>query len=218
MKPSVPPYEAYLFDLDGTLLDSTDLILENTLYTLRHFGGAVPEDDLVRRHIGIPLADQYKVYLGAAAPRFDIPRMLDFHMDHQLKVWKDYLRLFDGVPETLQGLKDRGARMAVVTSRRAQSARTYAEGLGIWHFMDEWITPETTAKHKPDPEPAREALRRLGTAPERSLFVGDAVFDIACGRGAGCDTAYVAWGYLPSADVRPEPTWVLDRIGDLLAR
>lgn len=210
------PYDAYLFDLDGTLLDSTDLIVETFRYSLKAVAGMEADPEIVRRHIGIPLKDQYPIYLQGRVPDLTMEEILKLHMDYQLSIWRDHLKLFPEVGETLAALKAKGAKLAVVTSRRIASTELYARGLGIWPYFDFYITPESTPRHKPDPAPAHEALRLLGVPASRALFIGDAVFDMQCGGGAGCDTCYVSWGYLPPNEVTPKPTWVLDRFSDLL--
>lgn len=209
-------YETYLFDLDGTLLDSIDLIVETCRHNLQEVAGLDVEPDLVRRHVGIPLKDQYPIYLKGQPARYSMEEILRRHMDYQLKIWKDHLKLFPGVQETLAELNRRGARLAVVTSRRMATTELYTRDLGIWSYFHVFITPESTDAHKPDPEPAREALRQLGRTADRAVFVGDAVFDMACGHGAGCDTAYVDWGHLPPSEVKPVPTHVISRMSDLL--
>lgn len=209
-------YETYLFDLDGTLLDSIDLIIETCRFSLKEVAGIEVDPDLVRRHVGIPLKDQYPVYLKGKIPEKPMAEILKIHMDYQLKIWNDHLKIFPGTMETLEGLSARGASLAVVTSRRLATTELYTRHLGIWPFFKTFITPENTAAHKPDPEPAREALRKLGKSAPTALFVGDAVFDIACGHGAGCDTAYVDWGHLPPHEIKPKPTHVLSKLTDLL--
>ena len=84
--------------------------------------------------------------------------------------------------------------MAVVTSKRSAIARRGLEHTGIARYFPVVIGADDTERHKPDPEPVRLALTRLGVAPERAVFVGDAPFDIAAGRAAGVVTVGACWG------------------------
>lgn len=91
------PYSAYLFDLDGTLLDSTDLIVETFRHSLKAVANLEVDAELVRRHIGIPLKDQYPIYLQGRPMALPMEETLQLHMDYQLTIWRDYLKLFPEV-------------------------------------------------------------------------------------------------------------------------
>ncbi|MBL8993742.1 MAG: HAD-IA family hydrolase [Spirochaetia bacterium] len=209
-------YDNYLFDLDGTLIDSTGLIVDCFRYSLKKVAGIEVDPELIKSQVGLPLKEQFSMHLKGRETKYSVEDAMKIHMDYQVSVWKEHLRLIDGVIPTLEAIKARGARLAVVTSRRIHTAELYAEGLGIKHFFETFVTPESTKKHKPHPEPALEAMRRLGAKPGESLFVGDAIFDIQSGRDAGTDTCYVAWGHGKASELAVKPTWVIQRMEELI--
>ena len=91
----------------------------------------------------------------------------------------------------------------------------YLKETGIINYFDVLITPECTERHKPDPQPAIEALSRLNGVPERALFIGDSSFDVDCGGGAGMATAFVAWSHNAAETFNRKPTWIISDMLDL---
>jgi pyrophosphatase PpaX len=209
-------YDCYLFDADGTLIDTTELIYRCFINTCRKFGGIEVARDLVISHIGLPLRSQLEVYLGPLSDERAV-EVTKSHMDYQLSIYRDHLRVFPSVPEGLAALKAKGRRLAVVTSRRMESLQLYLRQCGIWEYFDVFVTPETTKRHKPHPEPAQAALRMLGCAPQDALFVGDAIWDIECGHDAGVDTAFVAWSATNAGSLLLRPTYLIRDLRELSA-
>jgi pyrophosphatase PpaX len=210
------PYSAYLFDADGTLIDTTELIYQCFVHTIRRFGNReIARPDVVK-HIGLTLRDQMEVYFGKLDDeRFGI--MADAHMEYQLSIYPRYLRAFPGIAETLAALKAAGRKLAVVTSRRSQTLIEYLRVTGLITFFDALVTPENTIKSKPDPEPARTALALLGKVSARdALFIGDSIYDMRCGVDAGTDTAFVLWSHNDPDALAVRPTYLIGRASDLL--
>jgi pyrophosphatase PpaX len=87
---------------------------------------------------------------------------------------------------------------------------------GIWDFFDVIITPESTSKHKPDPEPVLAALKELACSSADALMIGDTSFDISCGAGAMVDTALVSWSMHDPATLPIQPTYIISDLSDLL--
>ncbi len=208
-------YTAYLFDCDGTLIDTTEMIYQCYAYSCQRFGGFIPDRKKVEANIGIPLLPQLELLLGPLSEE-KAAAIIKAHMEYQFAIYKRYLRLFPGVAKTLSLLKQRGKKLGVVTSRRRESLDIFLGQTGVLHFFDACITPESTEKHKPSPEPALEAMRLLSAVPSETLLVGDSVFDIACGAGAGVDTAFVNWGSIDSASLGVAPTYIIGNFAQLL--
>jgi len=208
-------YSCYLFDADGTLFDTTELIYQCFLFTCRKYGHMEISWDHVTRSIGLTLRRQLELYLGPLTDeRF--ATIGGDHMKYQLSIYPDYLRLFPGVAETLSRLRNRGKRCAVVTSRRRQTLDLYLKETGIFDFFDALITPEDTASHKPDPEPVLAALSALKfTDKSAALMVGDSGFDIESGFRAGVDTAFVNRSHNDHLAIATRPTYVLDDLRQL---
>ncbi len=208
-------YRAYLFDADGTLIDTADMIYECFLHTCAEFGRTELSREEIMRGVGIPLRPQMECLLGPLDER-EYNRAQEIHMDYQNEIYVNWLKGFEGTAEILEELKSRRKALAVVTSRRLPSLTVYLKHVGIFDYFDLLVTPHETAKHKPDPEPALFASAGLNIAPEKCLFIGDAIFDIKCGSSAGMDTAFVEWSTNHHSDMQPEPTWHLKSWSDLL--
>lgn len=207
-------YNAYLFDADGTLFDTTELIYQCFLYTCKKFGNIDVSRREVFSNIGIPLRPQLEHFLGKLSNEKE-EEVVKAHMDFQLSIYKDHLRLFPQVKEILTQLKENDKKMAVVTSRKIFTLTLYLKQTDIYNFFDTLITPELTEKHKPEPEPALEALKQLSCVPSETLFVGDAVFDIECGQRAGTDTAFVTWSQTDVSSLSVKPTYIIDSMDEL---
>jgi pyrophosphatase PpaX len=201
-------YTAYLFDGDGTLLDTTEMIYQCFSYTCKKSAGVSVTREQVFSHVGLPLRPQLEHLLGVL-PDDTAEEVMRLHMDYQLSIYTEYLCLFPGVAESLDRLKKAGKKIAMVTSRRMHSLVLYLKHTHIHEYFDVIITPESTRRHKPEAEPALEAMRQLGVRPHESLFVGDAVFDIACGHAAGIDTAFVTWSRIGPKTITPQPTYLI---------
>ncbi len=210
-------YDCYLFDVDGTLIDTTELIYRCFVHTCSVFGQGPVSPETVQKHIGLTLRTQLAVYLGPQSPE-KMEEIVAEHMRYQLSIYRDYLRLFPGVKEGLAELKGRGKRMAIVSSRFRSSLDLYLSELGVFDFFDVLVTPESTQKHKPDPEPALRALDLLQCPADRALFVGDAEFDILCGARAGMDTAFVLWSRNDPTTLPISPTYLISEMVQLRSR
>ena len=207
-----PPYAAYLFDLDGTLLNTIDLIVECFRHTLEYALGESPPAAAVKANIGLPLRPQMEFFLRGRG-EFDYDFLMGLHMTYQKSIWREYIQPYDGAVGLLDLLRGQGAKLAVVTSRRRETAELYSRELGVIDRVDLLVTPEDTARPKPAPDPARYALDRLETADAgQALFIGDAPFDIQCGSSAGCDTCFVNWGHEDAHRLDPLPSHTVDRL------
>lgn len=208
-------YSYYLFDADGTLLDTTELIFQCFVFTCRKYGDKEISRELVVNNIGLTLRRQTELYLGLLSDeRYAI--ISGDHMRYQLSIYPKYLRLFPDVLDTLNVLRGREKRCAVVTSRRKATLELYLKETGVCNCFETCITPETTSKHKPDPEPALAALSFFGV-PNRAdaLMVGDSEFDIECGARAGIDTALVRRSHNQHLIDATKATYVLDDLKEL---
>lgn len=206
-------FDCYLFDADGTLFDTTEMIVRCFLNTSRTFHLPEPSRQKIISHVGMPLRRQMESYFGTLSD-VTFEQYRKTHMDYQLKIYREHLRLCPGVAEALKCLREKGKQCAVVTSRMLHTLSIYLEETGIDGYFDLLITPESTERHKPDPQPALEAMARLNATPERTLFIGDATFDIECGYGAGTATAFVDWSLNAVDSLRCTPTWIVSDMRD----
>jgi pyrophosphatase PpaX len=189
----------WLFDFDGTLVDSVALILDSFRHATRTVLGAAPADEVLMAGVGTPLLEQMR---GIAPARAD--QLVEVYRDHNTRRHADLLRPYPGVAAMLDGLRARGRILGIVTSKMRDTVELGLEHvpLGEFHTI---VTCEDTGRHKPDPEPVECALRRLGSQPADAVYVGDSPYDLRAGRAAGVATAAAMWGTaFPAAALRAE--------------
>ena len=186
---------AVLMDLDQTLIDSKQAIVECFKVAHRRvLGTELPETRLMALW-GRPLEDQM-AELGGAARAAELVRVYREHL-----ITLDHLiHLYDGWPRVLTELRRRGYRRAVVTSKGRVAALRHLALHGLEDWMEVVVTAEDTDNHKPSPEPLLLAAGRLDISPACCLVIGDSPWDIAAARRAGMSAALAEWGgYDPEA-------------------
>ena len=193
----MPP--ALLFDLDGTLVDSIELILGSARHAFIGFAGHVPSDDEWRVGIGRPLQAVLLEY--AAGDQADADRLLVRYREYQLEHHDRLLHAYDGVVDTLRALHAAGHPLAVVTSKSDWLAQRALEFVGISELFGALVGCDTCVNHKPHPEPVERALAILGEAASNALFVGDSPHDIQSGRAAAVYTVGASWGAFSRAEM-----------------
>jgi pyrophosphatase PpaX len=209
------PIRAVLFDFDGTLADTTDLIMNSFRHTMRTHLDRVPSEEEWLSGFGTPLATQIQRYARSEA---EFAAMLATYQTYQRQHFDTLLRPFEGAPELVAELARRGVPMAIVTSRYRRSTLRGLELCGILDHVPVLVTPEDVTHPKPHPEPVLQALDRLGMEARGAVFVGDSPHDIASGRAAGTRTAGVLWGPFTQATLEAErPDFLLSRQDEVLA-
>lgn len=188
-----------LFDVDGTLVDTIRLILDTYHDTFRILDMPDRSDEEILSWIGRPLHLQAR----------DIDRMREGEIFslYQRLYRKNHDRLareIPGIKEALVGLRDRGYRMAVVTSKRSASTLSDLRFFGLDSFFETVVAADNTIHHKPHPEPVLTALERLGASREESTYIGDSPYDIACARAAGVLAGAVEWSPFPRERLQEE--------------
>ncbi|HJU90474.1 MAG TPA: HAD-IA family hydrolase [Gemmatimonadaceae bacterium] len=210
--PRTPPH-ALLFDLDGTLVDSLDLILTCFRHAFRTHVGAIPPDDALIAGIGTPLVTQLAEFVADSVLR---ETMVTTYRSYQMEHHDRLIREFEGARETLELLHDRGHAMAIVTSKAELLAERALEFAGLAEYMDVVVGVESCERHKPDPEPVHVALRALDARPGDAIFVGDSPHDITSGNAAGVITVAALWGpFSRETLAAARPTHFIEHIRDL---
>ena len=188
--------EAVLFDFDGTLADTTELILRCYRHTMTTHLGECPPDERWLAGFGTPLETQIALF---ARDPDEVAAMLETYKAHQRELMEAMLEPFPGAVEAVAELDRRGVRLAIVTSRLKRATLRGLELCGLMDHFPVVVTPEDVSNPKPDPEPVRVALERLGVSAERAWFVGDSPHDVVAGQAAGVRTAAALWGPFPRA-------------------
>lgn len=201
--------KTYLFDLDGTLLDSIGLILESFHHTARvHLGRDYP-DAYWLAGIGTPLRDQLAAVAADDAER---DAMLDTYRQYNLEHHDESARPYPGVVDVVRELDRRGANLALVTSKMSRGAVRGLRLLGLERELSVRVCADDVVNGKPHPEPVLKALRALGAPPTDAVIIGDSAHDLQSGARAGIATAAVAWGPFSRDALQAEaPThWIED--------
>ena len=190
-------YAAYLFDLDGTLVDTAPDLRIAVNHALALAGVAPVDEALVRHWVGHgvrAMLDAAFAHHDVAADERQLDELAAACLAHYGAHIADRSHPYPGVVETLRRLSER-AVLGVVTNKLAALSVSLLAALDLSHFFGVVVGRDTAAKPKPAAEPALHACRRLRQPLAQTLFVGDSETDVLCARAAGCDVALVRYGY-----------------------
>lgn len=190
---------AILFDLDGTLVDSIELIVAAAMNAFASRPGPSPSEAQIRNTIGRPLTTTFGPWL---VDDNDLPFLIAKYREYQLEHHDALTNAYEGIVDAVAGLDAAGCRMAIVTSKVGFMAERALVHTGLAHYMRCVIASDSTERHKPDPQPVLMALERLGSAPGDALFVGDSPYDMQAARAAGVHALGVAWGAFAAETLR----------------
>ena len=206
-----------LFDLDGTLIDSIELIQRSKSHAFASRGLPAPSDAEWLQWIGTPLSAMFARYADPADPAAEVARFIAAYRDYQLANHDRLVRAYEGTRETLAALRARGLPIGIVTSKSVELSERGLAYTGLLEFIDTIVGVDSTERHKPDPQPVHEALSRLGGDPGRALFIGDSLHDMHAGNAAGVATVAALWGPFTREHLAPSaPRFYLERVADLL--
>jgi phosphoglycolate phosphatase len=205
-----------IFDFDGTLADTRELIIKTNQEAMKAMNYPVRDEEAIRKTIGLPLE---------AGIRTLFPELTDEVIPAWCAMYRkvfDVLKtqivpiLFPEVKETLECLYGRGYVLTVASSRHSSSLNAFLRDMGIAECFQYVLGADNVAKAKPDPEPVLQTMRDLGYKPSETLVVGDMPVDIFMGARAGAGTVGVTYGN----SNRPElmqagADYVLDHFSEL---
>ncbi|HEU5141448.1 MAG TPA: pyrophosphatase PpaX [Bacillales bacterium] len=201
-----------LFDLDGTLINTNELIIASFSHTLeQYFPGQYAREDIVE-FIGEPLTESFQ--------RIDpqrVDELVDVYRRHNIENHDRLVREYEGVHETVKSLHQQGYKLGIVTTKMRKTVSMGMKLAGLDKLIDTVVTFEDVRRAKPDPEPVNRALSLLGATAEHAIMVGDSPFDIEAGKNAGTYTAGVAWTIKGSDTLHSVgPDVMLESMPDLL--
>lgn len=203
---------AVLFDLDGTLLDSYQLITSAFRHACTAVLGREVSDAEVTSRWGQPLSDRFAAIAAGRIPEL-VAAYTDFYSLHVDQL----AALFPGVREMLGQLAERGLRLGVVTSKRRASTAEALEKFGLRPFIRVAVSAEDVDAPKPAPDPIVLAAKQLGAASEETWMVGDGVLDMQAARAAGAASVAAVWGTRErDALLASDPDYVAERPEDVV--
>jgi pyrophosphatase PpaX len=181
--------DCVLFDLDGTLIDSVELILASFRHATAEVLGEALPDEVMMCNVGVPLRTQ----MAEFSPDH-VDELLAAYREHNGRVHDELLGEYPGTEEALERLSEAGFAMGVVTSKSAPVARRGLERYGLQKFFGAVVAMEDTDRHKPEPDPLLRAAELLGYEAGRCAYVGDAPQDILAAKAAGMVSVGATWG------------------------
>jgi len=203
-----------LFDFDGTVMDTNDVILQSWQHTFRTFEGKErPEEEIVKT-FGEPLF----ITMGKVLPQIKVEDGVAIYRGYHYDNFQDLIEVFPGIIALLRSLKEKGYKLGLVTSRLLETTRLGLEKYEMEKYFDAIVTFEDTDKHKPDPDPVNVALSKLDSKPDETIMLGDSMFDILCARNAGVKSVLVGWALAVCEEDKcgPDaPDYVIENAEDL---
>lgn len=208
-------YRGILFDLDGTLVDSLELILASYRHTMSVHLGRVPPDEAWLRTMGMPLRVQLASFTDS--PERNLA-MFHTYVAHNQAHYERLIRLFPGMREGVARLRDADYRLCVVTSKIRDHAIRELTIAGLDGLFDGLVSADEVRRAKPDPEPLLLGLELIGLDARDALMVGDSVYDLEAAQAAGVDSAAALWGPFGRNQLeKATPTYWVRDFADLLA-
>ncbi len=186
-----------LFDLDGTLVDSSgDLCAAANKLRAELDLPPVPVEQ-----VRCAISSGTVTILAAALPELSPEQRLRL-AEPYIEVYRDLIGqndvLFNGIQDVLAAIENAGSRWGIVSNKRESLTQLVADRLGLSPRCAVLIGGDTTPRPKPDPLPVLIACERVGIAPSVVVFIGDDLRDVQAGNAAGCSTVAVAWGFQPA--------------------
>ncbi len=217
--------QAILFDLDGTLIDTTNLILRCFEHTWQTVCAMTHAREALIATFGIPLreamrqlAEQARTHLAISLDDETLlNRLLSEYRAFNLANHDTLAQPFEGTRQVLDQLRMRGYRTGIVTSKSRELAVRGLKLCALDGLIDEAIFLEDTMRHKPEPEPILAALSLFNLPAQAAVYVGDSSHDMMAGRAAGVMTVAALWGPMPRAELEnQQPDHLAQSVFDLL--
>jgi pyrophosphatase PpaX len=204
-------FKAVVFDLDGTLVDSVELITLSFQHAIREVLGREASREEAVQHVGTPLREQ-------------MVRISPEHADKLVTVYREFnhrehdrmLKLYDGILDLLDRLTRSGVRLGLVTSKSRATTQMAFDLTGIEAFFDTTVCCDEAASNKPSAEPILSCLAGLKTAPKDAAYVGDSPADIQAAHAARVTAIAVTWGVFETKALAAEkPELLVHTIAEL---
>ena len=215
-----------IFDFDGTLVHTNDVIIGSWQATYEHYLGRQVSRSQIEQTFGETLADTIRNRIPGAP----VEEVKSYYRAWQEAHKESLVYIYDGIKELLAELRGRGCVIGVGTSRTASSLWNYLRQFGIDDSIDAVVTMDDVTRHKPHPDTALAVLAKMagleagaeipGEILADAVMLGDSRFDIGCASNAGIDSVLTIWGRpigeeeIAAWDWRP--TYVIERPSELI--
>ncbi|ADH61574.1 HAD-superfamily hydrolase, subfamily IA, variant 1 [Thermoanaerobacter mathranii subsp. mathranii str. A3] len=201
-----------LFDLDGTIIDTNELIIESFKYTIQKHLGYIIQPEEVTPYFGEPLQITLKRF---SQDKWEL--MVDTYRRYNEFNHDKYTRIRQDVKAALELMYKNGIKMGIVTSKRRELAVRGLKLFDLEKYFKVIVALEDTERHKPHPDPIVKALEVLNANKEETLMVGDSPYDILCASNAGVKSVAVKWTILPfNLLEEAKPDYVINDMREIL--
>ncbi len=197
-------FQAALFDVDGTLVDSLHMILQGLADAIEHFDGFRPAEADLMKTIGTPLVMQHPMFAQRPLAEDELRERVAYTISR----YRHHVHLerwFEPAIDALRAFQRSGRPVALVTSRNDEELQWFLERFPARDALAATVCASDVARPKPAPDPALLACEKLGVKPEDAIFVGDSTHDAHCAHAAGCAFAAVAYGAALPRDLATAP-------------
>lgn len=205
-------YRTILFDIDGTLLDSQELVVQGYEAALAAHGHTIPRQDLTRV-LGMTLENGYAELLPQHSSLHS--DLVDIHKQHSID-HQHLISTFPRMEEVLTELKSRGLQLAAVTNRKPWVGVDIFSNTPLGEYIDLLVTANDVINPKPHADPIHFALNKLQSRPEQAMMVGDSDTDIQAGKAAGVTTVGASYGMFGHGIKDHHPDHVIHALHELL--
>ncbi|MGC6589313.1 pyrophosphatase PpaX [Paenibacillus sp. FSL W7-1279] len=182
--------ETVLFDLDGTIIDTNELIISSFLHVFEAQAPGPLTREQIIPHMGTTLEQQLQAFSGGVD---DVSPLIKAYRSFNTLHHDEMVRPFPHVNEVVERLHRHGLSLGIVTTKIRPSTMMTLEKYDLERFMSAIVTVNDVEHPKPHPEPVLTAIERLGANPATTLMIGDSPVDIQSAKAAGVKAAAVAW-------------------------
>lgn len=204
-------YKYVFFDLDGTISNSYEGIARSLDATFAHFGIKV-DKALYRRYIGPPLSDTFRLY-------FDTPEkvseVVNWFRDNYVEGNIFRNPVYEGIPETMKSLKERGYILCVASCKKQEEAEMLMKHFGIDGYLT-YVSGLIYGVREQKAEILEYGMQKVGADRENSVMVGDTIYDIEGAAAAGVDCVLCKWGFADEKALAAKVAFTAERPADLL--
>ena len=187
-------YQAVLYDMDGTVLDTLDDLADAVNHSLEQFGLPRVSRDHVRANLGNGAANLVRQSVPAGSDEALVARLIAYYRDYYDAHCRIRTRPYDGILPLMERMRAAGVKQAIISNKPDPAVRELAE-----HFfpglLETAVGESATVRRKPNPDAVLAAVEQMGLTRADCVYVGDTEVDIQTGQNAGMDVIAVAWGF-----------------------
>ncbi len=210
--------DTVLFDFDGTIMDTNDVIIGSWQHVYRTLRGKEGDLEYILSTFGEPL--EYS--MEKSFPEVPTEEAVQIYRDWHHEKFLDMIKLFPGVTEMLKEVKSRGYKTGIATSRLRKTLHMGLEKYDLFKYFDAIVAVEDIEEGKPAPDTIFKVLGKLDSKPETAIMVGDSRLDILCAHNAGVPSVLVGWSATLAGKTKEDfapgeaPDFIIQKPEDLL--